>query len=480
MPISETDSQGETFFRLLAKLNRRRPRIQKLLSYYEGTPPLPTVSSTGRAKFEAFQKKSRTNFARLIVKAPQHRIQPLGFRTGASDDDNGDQEARRIWLHNGLDVESAQVHQTYLTCGDSYAIVGMDEDNEPLITFEHPLQVVTEHNPRKQREITAGLKVFLDEVENIEYAYLYTPGRVDVAWREFQENSGGFTSDDTTGWEWAPELSGNLPPEFGKIVPIVRFRNEDGVGEYEPYLDHLDRINFTIFQRMVIVAMQAFRQRALKTPEGSELPQTDDSGAEINWTEIFTNDPGSLWLLPDGADLWESAQADIGPILAAVKNDVQDLAAVTFTPLFMISPDAANGSAEGASLMRESLVFKTKGHITRVRQGWAQVMYLAFLFKGDAQRADLATLDPIFADPEQYSLSERSDAATKAQGIVPRRSILTDIYQFTPEQVRRMEVEIATDILFSPSATPQPGQQPQAPANGQDPAPPELDQDAGR
>jgi hypothetical protein len=56
-------------------------------------------------------------------------------------------------------------------------------------------------------------------------------------------------------------------------------------------------------------------------------------------------------------------QVDLGPVRQAIRDDVQDLAAVTRTPLFYLTPDAANGSAEGASLAREGLVFKTEDRI---------------------------------------------------------------------------------------------------------------------
>src|SRR5690606_14672608 len=152
-----------------------------------------------------------------------------------------------------------------------------------------------------------------------------------------------------------------------------------GRGEFERHLAILDRINYTILSRLEIATLQAFRQRAIK----GDLPRKDAQGNLIDYDDIFSADPGALWMVPATADIWESGQVDLGPIRSAVRDDVQDLAAVTRTPLFYLTPEATNGSAEGASLAREGLVFKAADRLAETTAPWARVMQLAFLFEGD-------------------------------------------------------------------------------------------------
>jgi hypothetical protein len=96
-------------------------------------------------------------------------------------------------------------------------------------------------------------------------------------------------------------------------------------------------------------------QRAIKG-----VPDKDADGNEIDYDDIFSADPGAMWLLPHrGAVGVRRRRPRPDPL--AIRDDVQDLAAVTRTPLFYLTPDSANGSAEGASLAREGLVFKTSG-----------------------------------------------------------------------------------------------------------------------
>jgi hypothetical protein len=249
---------------------------------------------------------------------------------------------------------------------------------------------------------------------------------------------------------------------FGKlpalVVPVVRFPNRAdlagwSMGEFEDVTDVLDRINFMLLQRLVIAAVQAFKQRAIK----GDLPSHDAAGNEVDYAGIFRADPGALWQLPEGVDIWESGQSDLAGILSSVRHDIQDLAAVTRTPLFYLTPESNQGSAEGASLAREGLVFKTEDRLAQTGESWEQVMSLAFLFAGDDQRAARGDMEILWASPERFSLAERYDAAVKAQAAgVPWRTVMGDVLQFSPQHVSRMEAERAGEVLL---AAPEPAAQ---------------------
>ena len=72
----------------------------------------------------------------------------------------------------------------------------------------------------------------------------------------------------------------------GQWCPLHRVRNENGVGEFEKHLSHIDRINDGIFTRIVIAKYQAWRQRGIKglpdtrtDPVTGEEVEIDYSGA---------------------------------------------------------------------------------------------------------------------------------------------------------------------------------------------------------
>lgn len=441
-------SPGWWLDRLAKQLLDRRKRYDQLQGYVDNTAEIETVhgSKTTREAYSRLRRVSRTNFAELVVEAARERMRPSGFRTGASSDVDTDAEAWRIWQANSLDADSALVHRTALSLGDAYVIVGDvdDEIGAPVITPEDPREVIAEHDPIRRRKPVAALKMYHDDLLGQEVAYLYLPGRVLRATRRKSEAMMAWSSAD---WSWDKGYEIGLP---GNAVPVVRFVNKPnlravGMGEFEAHVSVLDRINHQVLQRLEIATLQAFRQRAIKG-----VPNTDENGSYISYDDIFTASPGSLWLLPETAELWESGQVDLGPIRQAIRDDVQDLAAVTRTPLYYLSPDANNGSAEGASLAREGLIFKVEDRIAQAGESWERVMSLAFLMAGDEARAALGDMEVQWAPPERFSLAERYDAASKAQAAgVPWRQVMGSILQFSPQEVDRMEADRQAEALFA-------------------------------
>jgi hypothetical protein len=455
VPIDTTTplSPGWWLQRQMAMLLDRRDYLDRLDRYYDGDCDLPEGAQNCREGYRRFQSKARVNFAQLVVDAVRERMDPVAIRTGASGDDESDADAWRIWQANALDADSGLVHSAMLVMGEAYVIVGgVDaEIGAPLITPEDPRQVVAECDPLRPRRVIAATKMYRDDIAGADVAYLYLPGRVFRAFRFGDEEFGGVPS--LHRWDWE-DAQGTPLPNLDGVVPVVRFANRpkmnrEVAGEFEPVMDTLDRINHMLLQRLVIATIQAFRQRAIKG-----IPTHDPSGQEIDYNGLFSPDPGSLWLLPENADLWESGQVDLGGILQAVRHDVQDLAAATRTPLFYLTPDANNGSAEGASLAREGLIFKTWDRIRQTTESWEQVISLAFRVLGDEQRANRRDLEVLWRPPERFSLAERYDAAAKAQAAgVPWRTVMSEVLQFSPQQVDRMEVDRTADsFLGAPTA----------------------------
>ena len=132
-------------------------------------------------------------------------------------------------------------------------------------------------------------------------------------------------------------------------------------------------------------------------------------------------------------------------MLAAVKDDVKDLAAVTRTPVAVLVPDSANQSAEGAAFAREGLVFKAKDRIARMKPSVDALLARALRVENADFEGRVKTL---WAPPEHVSLAEKYDAAVKAQAAgVPWRTIMLDILGFTADDVDRMQAERASDQL---------------------------------
>lgn len=425
------DSPQQWLDELAARLDDQRRALSPLRDYVTGNAPLPEGASANREAYSRWQRLARTDYPNLIVDAVAERMKIAGFRV--ADDPQDNDAARALWRRSLGDGLAPDVHRDMLTYGRGYAMAAAGRSG-PVLTAESPFMTITDHDPLEPMWVRAGLKVWRDG--DVDHAVLHLPGSVQRFQRGSSQRAAG-------GWE---TVSGPEPTGLDR-VPIVRFTNRDGVGEFALHLDLLDRINWVILQRLLIIAMQAFRQRAVK----GYLPDADAEGNPIDYAEVFRPGPDALWELPEGVDIWESSPGDIQQILSAAKDDLRDLSAVTRTPMSVLSPDSANQSAEGAALMREGLVFKVDDRIGRVTPSWDELVGLGLEL--DGQPVQVQTQ---WAPAERQSLAEKADAAVKLATTMPWRRLMSDVLGYPADEVDRMESERAADALTALLTAPAP------------------------
>lgn len=454
---------GRQWSRTVAATIKIRPGLELLSDYRRGDPPLSKIHQGWADYVREFIRMGRLNVAGLTVSSTRNRMDLRDFRTAAADDEQGDVAARDIMRHNGLKTKFRDLHDDLLTFGDSYTLTVPPGSGEKyaVITNEDPRAMITLDDPATGRP-KAGIKIFRDDWDAEDLAYLYLPdGKIRVARQKGRSTltNAPFRFDPK---KWLFDDAKDLDI---KRFPIVHYRNEGGHGEFEEHLDALDRINDKIFNEWWIGKIQAFRQRAVKN-----LPDTDDDGKEIDYTDMFLASPDAMWQVPGDVDFWESTPIDLGPIVTSIQKDLERYAAAVSQPLHTITPDAANGSAEGASLMREEHLYKIGDRIDRVDPGHAETMSLAFAFQGDTARSDRAQIEPIWGPTERFSLAQKADGASKLKDILPQEAIWTDVLQYAPADVARLRTLRGRDLIFLRGAgTPAPADNPPAPG----PTPPE-------
>jgi hypothetical protein len=429
---------------LTKRLDDARPRIDMLRSYTNGDAPLPEAGQNIRAAWAAFQKKARTNLGELVVEAVAERIICNALTVSGSQGDND--EARRIWTENRMPIALGDTVRDMLTVGIGYMVVG-DEGGRPVITSEKPEFMYAATDPLRPWIARAGLKVWRDADAGMDYAYVWANGEKQKFMRQmFQQRPRKALLTKVSG-QWDKD---GLPEPFEGLPPIVVFENHDGTGEFESHLDIIDRINKDTLDRLVTVAMQAFRQRYL---EGG-LPKTDESGAPIDYPAIFTPAPGALWDLPEGVTLKETQESaqSILAMLSAEKDDLRNLAAVTRTPLPMLVPEGANQSAAGSEFSKEGLVTKSHDRIERVKPAGSEVMSRAMriVSPGFDSMVELGFRDPTFV-----TFAEKHDANVKAKsGDVPWRTRMIDILGYSADVVDQMQTELEEERLAAQLAAP--------------------------
>ena len=435
--VKTPKSPGWWLKRCSDKLEVRRKRIDPLFARYEGNAPMPQSLRGAPEPAQRFYKTSRTNFAEMIVKAPRYRLRVVGILTATSGDEAGDVDAFGLWRSSGMHTEQHDVTRTALVAGDGY-VLAAEYEGAPAATAEDPRQVVTIHDPVRQAVIRAGAKFFHDDDEDVDLAYLYLPegdrGRRYVARRTRRTTSKATPRFGASGWEWSEDHGGEAGEPVPVPMPLVRYRNEEGVGEFERHTDILDRIDHLILQGMVI----------------ANMPDVDEeTGEEIDYNDVFLADPGALWKLPETAEMWESGAVDLTPITSMATKEIERLSAVTFTPMSMFTPEAANQSAAGASLVKEGLTTKVEDKQARFGEEHARVVALLGQIAERPGMTDPATIRIRWAPAERYSLAEMADAGPKAQASgMPWRTRMRRVWQMEPEDIARMESERLDDAML--------------------------------
>lgn len=431
---------------LTEKMDRRAERIMKLRSYSDGGAPLPEMGRNLRASWEQFQKKARRNYGGLAVRALKNRIRYNGVRIGtASVDDPAMVAANRIARDNRLSTQIGLAVEDRLQTGVGYLVVGMDpEDRKAVVTREKPEVFYAEPDPIRPWRARAAVKVWRDKAAGKDHALVWAEGRRQRYARDSKLDEVLRTAARGNDWEKVGEAE-----VYAGAPPVVVLERPDGVALLEPHLDAIDAINLGKLNRLVITAMQAFRQRALKQEggDGKGLPDEDEDGNAIDYSKVFEPAPGALWELPEGIDVWESESVDIRPLLEGEKSDIRDFAALTTTPLSAFAPEGENQSAEGAANAKEGHVALAQDEIDDISAGVAMVFVHALRVEninlGDQ------TVEVDFAPPALVSLSERYAAAqmAKTSGVQSRRTIQRDILGMSPDQIAQDEIDRAAEVM---------------------------------
>lgn len=430
---------------LAKRLDARQTRIAKNRSYSNGHAPLPEMGKNTKATWKAFQKKARTNYGGLACESLGGRMVPNGVRVGTSTTSPSVLAARRVWRDNRLDVVFGDAISNMLTTSVGYLVTGV-RDGDPIITSEMPEQVITAPDPTQPWRARAALKAWRDPDAGKDYALVWVPGQRQLFARDSKNASG--TPIGLVAGEWAAAAD---PETYAGGVPVYVLENKDSVAEFEPHIDVIDRINLGKLQRLVVTAMQAFKQRAMK----GGLPTQDEDGNDIDWAKILDPAPGALWDLPEGIDVWESEQTDIRPLLEGEKADARDFAGVIRTPISVFIPSGENQSAEGAANAKEGEIQKAKNRIARVTAPMAASLLEALRILGVD---DGETVEVLWMPPEHVSFTEKTQAAAQAKAAgMSARWIKQNIMGMSPDEIAQDESDAATDQLLAATLIGAPG-----------------------
>lgn len=400
--------------RLTQRLLSRQTRYDRLERYMLGNHDYPNGDKRYVVALRELQRKCRTNYCVLIAQAVTNRMKVNGFQFGPESQE--DEDAKKIWTANNMDLQSSIIINTASVFGDAYVLVAPpleeDEDGDglPIITAEDPRLCITESDPRHPTRLLAGLKMWQDDASQTIWAVLYLPESILL----YQ----GPTITDYVGTDIASltqilvgrsaaaggfKLVDEQPNPVGEVT-LIRVNWQPafgslGRGEFEGVIDIQDRINTVMLERMVLSKSQAFNQRWMT---GAKKGEEFKAGADMVWATVNQE-----------AKFGQFDAVDFTQINAAINDDVGHLAAVTGTPATYLMNRMVNVS--GDTLTQDQSALVTKIRLRQEAVGWAyeRVMRLAFKIDGDTAKAKETEVVTLWRDAEVKDLAGLGDLFSK-------------------------------------------------------------------
>lgn len=233
-----------------------------------------------------------------------------------------------------------------------------------------------------------------------------------------------------------------------QVCPVVRYANRfdlegRAVGEVEPFIPLLGRIDQTVFDRLVV---QRFASWIVRTIAGMDLSKTADANGVTVTQALQALKVNDFLTSPDKDTKFGSLPATpLDGFIKSEERDLTDLAAVSQTPAFEALGQMANMSAEALAAAKASQTAKSD----EIKHGFGemheQLIRLGSHLAGDPDGAADFRSQVRWADTTIRSLAQAADAYGKlAQMLgVPAEVLWPKIPGFTQQDVDEAKVKAA-------------------------------------
>lgn len=204
-------------WRLAAELFSRRGEYLLSYQYFEGTQPVPSLGISVPPELESL--RAIMGWGGSAVEAVSERLRMQGFiLNGKSDVDD---ELLETFQANNMDSEAPMVHDDSMIYGPGLVVIGVNANNEPVVTGESPLNMAV-YTDRATGVVTCGYQTYLDVDPNSE-----TYGRTrSTLYRP--EKTTHMVAGGSGGWEIVDRDDHPETAEYG--CSVVAFPNRPSTG----------------------------------------------------------------------------------------------------------------------------------------------------------------------------------------------------------------------------------------------------------
>lgn len=464
---------------LHAELSNRRADIDKHERYFDGKQPLAYASDEWKKfhgnRYAAFAD----NWCEVVGRAAPERQVINGIRLG-DDAEAQSADERSLWRDWELNEGPAQSAQGFLSGAitkRSFALVWGDENDEPVLTWEHSSQAVVGYSDDGLRRPVAALKTWVGD--EVEYATLYTADAV----YKFQRPT--YVSAILLPEGYSPAVEGGWVPRVGAeepipnplgVVPMVEFPNRPllktgPISDIAGTIAMQDTINLFWAYLFTAADFASMPARVVLGQEPPKMPVLDANGQVVGEKPVdgeALKAGRMLWLTGENAKIGQWDAANLDTFTDVLNVMVKHVASKTRTPIHYIMGEL--GNVNGDTLTATELPLSKKvnegnKHLTGPQR---EVFRRFALVRGNAAVADACRTAVVqWQNPETSSDSQTADAAIKAKQVGwPFEAILERIYGLSQPEIKRVldqrdaEAEsdpvlnAARDLMGGPAAAP--------------------------
>lgn len=433
---------------LAMELRRRHSIMWRHDNYYRGKHPLAFASEQFSKYFGKRYTEFADNWVQVVADAPIERLNISGIRL-AGQASGYDEDLWSLWQENDCDEQSDLAFLEAVITGRAFALVWGDQDDNPIITFEHPTQCIVAYD-METRKRRAGLKLWTDD--DYAYATLYTP---DQVWKFQERQSEPFWEREFAGpyyqpqWEPRALAKGELNPipnPLG-VVPLVELQNRprliaEPMSDVAGAIAMQDAINLLWSYLFNAADFASLGQRVVTGAERPMVPILDDKGNPVGERPVdlekFAIDR-IIWLEDPDAKTFQWNAAALEPFTNVIVQSVRHLAAQSRTPTHYFE-QMANLAADALKGAEVGLVKRTEEKTVNFGKGVKEIFRLAALVQGNEAKAKaVAGGKTLWRDFENRSEAQTVDALLKLKQIGFPFEYLAERLGLSPMEIERVQ-----------------------------------------
>jgi hypothetical protein len=436
--------------------------VDTLTKAYDGEFKLRYASDSFKEYFAGRYTNFSDNWCGIVGDAPHERLEPIGIRLRG--DSEGDKGLWASWVDNDADALCDLALLDAIVAKRSFAQVWADKDDNPIISWGHPSQMIVGYDPATRARIS-GAHVWLDG--EMEFASLDWAGFLWKFQRSVPTNSGLIlpSSFNQGGWEMRQDAEDDewpLENPMGKVSFVELPNRPRLVGEplsdIAGTLAMQHAINLLWAQLFAVSDEATIGQRAIIGAERPVMPQLNSEGVVVGEIPVDLKklrQDDILWITDPNAKAHEWTPAKLEVFTNVIEIAVGHIAAQTRTPAhyLLIGGTIANVSGDAMKALETGLVKRTEEKTQHFGRSIRDIFELVALAKNDqATAAAVRGGKVLWKDVENRSDAQRADALSKKRDIGYPLRYLLELDGLPPEEITRVMAMVeqeATDPILS-------------------------------